>query len=270
MKNISNYEQYKSDLDLLICRGELLMLSMQNETRPEKYNEIIIKIEKNKREVLNAKPSFVRDYQGWYSEALTLIRQLLPIRINDFTRLYEKPKSRKNIAADNYSIEDFLQGAEYSRFMTNVVIVGPNAAITQFAQQQAILCGVKARFESSLFDIRQLVQADVFDSELDAATELAKHKFARAAGALAGVVLERHLSQVCENHDIQINKKNPSLSDFYTALKEASIIDQPQWRYIQHLGDIRNVCDHSKQVEPSNEQVEDLIAGTTRIIKTIY
>jgi hypothetical protein len=53
-------------------------------------------------------------------------------------------------------------------------------------QQLAILKAVKARFESSLFDIRQLVQSDLFDSELDAAKELAKHGFARAAGALAG------------------------------------------------------------------------------------
>ena len=45
-----------------------------------------------------------------------------------------------------------------------------------------------------MFDIRQLVQADLFDSELDAADELGKKKFTRAAGALAGVVLERHLS----------------------------------------------------------------------------
>lgn len=38
-----------------------------------------------------------------------------------------------------------------------------------FRQQQAILNAVKQRFESSLFDIKQLVQADLFDSELDAA-----------------------------------------------------------------------------------------------------
>jgi len=49
---------------------------------------------------------------------------------------------------------------------------------------------VKERFESSLFDIRQLVQADLFDSELEAAEELAKNRFSRAAGAVAGVVLD--------------------------------------------------------------------------------
>jgi hypothetical protein len=64
------------------------------------------------------------------------------------------------------------------------------------------------RFESSLFEIRQLVQADLFDSVLGYARELLKHKFLRAAGAIAGVVLEKHLRQVCFDHSIMITKKS--------------------------------------------------------------
>jgi hypothetical protein len=47
----------------------------------------------------------------------------------------------------------------------------------------------------SFNDIKVMVQAGLFDSDLDAAGELAKNKFTRAAGASAGVVLERHLAQ---------------------------------------------------------------------------
>jgi hypothetical protein len=129
---------------------------------------------------------------------------------------------------------------------------------------------VKTRFESSLFDIRQLVQADLFDSELDAARELGKHKFTRAAGALAGVVLERHLAQVCDNHNIKMTKKAPNIADLNNALKEASVIDVPQWRFIQHLADIRNLCDHDKKSEPTVEQVDDLIAGVMKVTKTLF
>jgi hypothetical protein len=87
---------------------------------------------------------------------------------------------------------------------------------------------VRARFESSLFEIRQLVQADLFDSELEAAEELAKNKFTRAAGAVAGVVLERHLTEACGNHAINIAKKAPGISDLNDALKDAAVIDVPQ------------------------------------------
>ena len=111
--------------------------------------------------------------------------------------------------------------------------------------------------------------ADIFDSELDAAGALAKNKFARAAGAVAGVVLEKHLTQVCENHSVKLSKKSPVVSDLNDALKEANIIDVSQWRFVQHLADIRNLCVHNKQVEPTIAQVDDLLAGINKVIKTV-
>jgi hypothetical protein len=113
------------------------------------------------------------------------------------------------------------------------------------------------------------VQADLLDSELDEADELAKNKFTRAAGALAGVVLEKHLAQVCDDHAIKVTKKAPGISDFNDLLKAANVIDVTTWRSIQHLGDIRNLCDHSKATEPTVEQVNDLVAGVKKISKTL-
>ena len=63
-------------------------------------------------------------------------------------------------------------------------------------QQTEIVRAAKARFESSLFDIKATAQADLFDSEIDASAELNKNGFARGAGAIAGVVLEGHLGPV--------------------------------------------------------------------------
>ena len=150
------------------------------------------------------------------------------------------------------------------------VVVDGKAGGPLFDQQLAILNAVKARFESSLYDIKQLVQADLFDSELDAATALLTHGFMRAAGALAGVVLERHLTQVCENHLLVIGKKNPVISDLNDALKNSGVIDVPNWRFTQHLADIRNMCDHNKKQEPTVDQVNDLILGVSKISKVIF
>ena len=113
------------------------------------------------------------------------------------------------------------------------------------------------------------MQADLFDSEIDAARELLKNKFLRAAGAIAGVVLEKHLHQVCDDHGVKITKKNPSISDLNELLKANAIIDIPQWRHIALLGDIRNLCDHNKQKEPTAQQINDLIDGTDKVLKTI-
>ena len=121
-----------------------------------------------------------------------------------------------------------------------------------------------------MFDIRQLVQADLFDSELDAAKELLKSGFIRAAGAITGVVIEKHLSQVCNNHNITFRKKNLTINDYNQELKNNEIIDMTEWRRIQFLGDIRNLCDHNKKEEPTKEQVSDLIKGTDRLIKNLF
>ncbi len=81
----------------------------------------------------------------------------------------------------------------------------------------------KRRFESSLFEIKQLVQADLLDSEIGAAQELHKSGFLRAAGAVAGVVLEKHLGQVCDNHQITISKKHPGIADLNELLKQTGL-----------------------------------------------
>jgi hypothetical protein len=266
---ISNLERYKKDLSALIAKGNKLHLAIQRECFPEEFSRLSKqKLGKEVKDVVKNLPSFSEKYQSWYFEAKMLIKQLLPDRLSDFVRYYEKPKPRKDITFENYRIEDYLQGLRVTRGAQ--IIVGPDAAIPHFRQQLAILNSVKERFESSLFDIRQLVQADLFDSELDAAKELSKNKFTRAAGGLAGVVLERHLAQVCDNHSIKITKKAPGIADLNNALKETNIIDVPDWRFIQHLADIRNLCDHDKKSEPTAEQVDDLIAGVMKVTKTLF
>jgi hypothetical protein len=269
----SNLDRYKKDLDRLIDKGLDLSLAMQRECFPEETKKSLERIHGEKTAgILKALPNFRAEYQTWYSEAKALIKQLLPDRLADLVRHYEKPKSRKEFNSETYRIEDFLLGLSATRGqgINQEKIAVPGAAFPHFMQQLAILESVRARFDSSLFDIRLLVQADLFDSELDAAKELVNNKFTRAAGALAGVVLERHLGQVCDNHGTKIAKKTPTISDLNDALKNADVIDIPQWRFVQHLGDIRNLCDHCKTQEPTSEQVNDLIDGVLKITKTMF
>ena len=166
-------------------------------------------------------------------------------------------------------IEDYLEGLRVTG-RGDAKIVGPDAAIPRFKQQVAIVQGIRDRFRSSLFDIRQLAQADLFDSELEAAKELAKNGFTRAAGTVAGVVLERHLKEVCGNHQMTVQKRNPQISDLNDALKGADVIDTPQWRSIQLLGDLRNLCAHDKESEPTADQTNDLLSGVAKVTKTIF
>lgn len=263
----ANLEKYKGDLKELVSHGELLLAAMQYECHPDAFKKAY---GKDADELIKLLPRFSSDYQSWYSAAKILIKQLLPDRLADFVRHYEKPKPRKNIDFENYRIEDYLQGLHITRGWHEEKVVGPDAAIPHLTQQLAILKSVSARFESSLFDIRQLVRADLFDSELAAAQELLKRGFIRASGAVAGVVLEKHLSQVTENHNVTTRKSNPTISDFNDYLKQADVIDIPSWRQIQRLGDIRNLCNHNKEREPTKEEAQELISGVEKFTKTLF
>lgn len=268
---ITNLERYRKDLDALIARGELLDIAMSAECYPDEITLQFKEAYGDKADsYLKGLPKFHTDYQSWYSEAKALIRQLLPDRVADFARHYEKPKPRKDITYENYRIEDYLQNLTVTRGWEKVKVVGPDAAIPHFQQQLAILQSAKKRLESSLFDIRQLVQADLLDSELDAARELAKGGYGRAAGIVAGVVLEHHLAQVCSNHATPLKKKNPTIADLNDGLKDAQVIEVSTWRFIQHLGDLRNLCGHKRSADPTPQQVDDLVAGVDKITKTLF
>jgi len=136
-------------------------------------------------------------------------------------------------------------------------------------QQVRIVEAVESRFESSLFDIHAIVQADLFDDELDSAAELSRKGFHRAAGVIAGVVLEGHLVEICAQHKLSV-PKNGSIGQLNDLLKGAEIIDVPTWRGIQRLADIRNLCDHKKADDPKKEIIQELIEGVRKVIKTIF
>jgi hypothetical protein len=270
---MSNLQRYKKDLDRLIHSGGLLMFKMEIDNIPDALRsyEKLLSIEQFadfKKELSQC--IFKNDYQSWYSESLVIIKMLLPDRLDDFIKMYKKPKTRKSITCENYVIEDYLQGLQVTHNITKDVIVGPDSAIPYFRQQIEILKSAKSRFQSSLYDIKQLLHAELFDSELEAAAEINKKGFARGAGAIAGVVLERHLAQVCANHNIMITKKNPGINDFNQPLKDTDIIEVKDWRFIQHLADIRNLCDHDKRRDPRKEEIEELILGVDKIIKSIF
>jgi len=267
----SNLDRYKKDLEALSTKGAKLLFALLAATTDKERLKKVLKIEDEEsfKKFIKELPSLESEYQVWYSEAKDLIKQILPDRLNDFVSHYEKPKSRKRITYESYRIEDCLQNLRITNGLGET-IADKSSALPHLEQQLAIVSAAKARFESSLYDIRKLVQADLFDSELDAAKELIKNGFIRASGAIAGVVLEKHLAEICDQHSIKITRSSHGISSLNDSLKKGSVIDVAQWRFIQHLADIRNLCDHDKDKEPSAEQVTGLIEGVEKVIKTVY
>ena len=217
-------------------------------------------------------------YQTWYTEATRVIRDILPERLAEFRALYdpsdgstEVPKSRLS-----YGIRHFLSG--YTRWTGGTETTGlrrpqlPYSAVAlrKLEIQVAILEAARLPLDSVLADIRGIVQADLFDSELAAARHLHENGYVRAAGVLSGVVLESHLQTVCATHSVAYQKQKPTISDLSQYLRQSGIIDLPVERRIQALADIRNLCSHKDRRDPTHDEAEQLIDGVDNTIKTIH
>lgn len=267
-KMASNLDTYKDDLRKLVDLGDKMFLDLT--LRELEKRGKLDKEQSEQRNKING--TFDKEYQRWYTESHAVVRQLASNRLGEFEVLYKGEGRRKDVNLTTYTIQDWLKGIQaginpyteekYFNDLTRVYYL--------FKVQLEVLKSVQARLESSLFNIKHLVQADLFDSELDAARELLKNGFLRGAGVVAGVVLEAHLSQICGNHGATTRKKNPTISDFNDLLKANNMIDVPQWRFIQRLGDLRNLCGHKKKREPTEEEVSELIDGVEKIIKTLF
>ena len=263
-------KRFEKELDKLRDRGAQLAVGIQYECYGEKFKRQLsttLKVDEVEKYV-KLIPNFRREYQAWYSEALSLIKQVLPDRLEDFKSYYEYRRVRKELTFENYMIRDFLQGLRVTR--RSETVVDGTAAISHFDQQLNIVEAARVTLGSALIDLTNILQADLFDSELDSARALGKSGFLRAAGAICGVILEKHLKQMCDVHGVAVKKRNPVISDFNQALRDCNLTSVPQWRFVQHLADIRNVCDHARAREPEKGEIDDLVSGTAKVLKTYF
>lgn len=102
-----------------------------------------------------------------------------------------------------------------------------------------------------LTSIKNLIQADVFDSELEQAQELLSNGYKLAAAVIAGVVLETTLRDLCYQNDLDIGKLDKMNAD----LTKLGIYNKLQQKRITALADIRNSAAHGKPEEFSDDDV---------------
>jgi len=286
------HKEIARQLDRLVREGEAIYLSVEITHRSaeerKKLEKVIEKMEDVARKAAKAAADkgeslsdelarlellqgkdFRGSYQRWYSQALRVAEQLLPDRYGEFRELYRLDKSPKELNVSVYTISDYIHGTiAPARGLDEPG--SRSVAMGKLKDQIDILSSAKARLDSLLANIEGALQATLLDDELETATELLKAKHLRSAGVVAGVVLERHLKTVLANHQISLGRKKPQIGNLNDALKKAGIFDNPRWREVQRLGDLRNLCGHDGERAPEAGEVKELIAGTEKIVKTVF
>lgn len=130
-------------------------------------------------------------------------------------------------------------------------------------QLRAVFLAVKEDFEGGyLNSLRNLVQAEVFSSELEQAQELFDRGYATAAAVIAGVVLETSLRDLCSINGIEHGSMNKMNDD----LAKAGAYNANQKKQIASLSAIRNSAAHGKPEEFTNDQVRGMIDDVQRFL----
>jgi len=229
------------------------------------YNEGV-KIAKDFQE--EKEKNFIFDYQNWYTKALKAVDSLARDRYSEFRGYYEVDPKRKHFGYGTYVIQDYMKGVRPAGFQYED-FDSRDQVLKCMLNQLSILGAIKGRVDSVLANIEGELYSELQDNEISVARQLMKVS-PRSAGALAGVVIEGHLQKVANAHEIKIAKKNPTIADLNDPLKAASVTDTATWRKISYLADLRNLCSHKKDVDPTTEQVAELIAGAEWLTKNVF
>lgn len=93
------FEKFSKALEKLINDGDMLHLAMEIDCFGQAFvDNVKEKLGEDKVEAyLKKLPDFKGKYQAWYSEAQSVVKQVLPDRLSDFQSYYEYPGSEKKL-----------------------------------------------------------------------------------------------------------------------------------------------------------------------------
>lgn len=117
-----------------------------------------------------------------------------------------------------------------------------------------------------LISFKQIIQADVFDSELEQAKSLLDSRYKNAAAVIAGTVLETAIKELCQNNGIDLEKKK--LTRLNDDLAKAGVYNTLQQKQVTALADIRNNAAHGDYEKFTQQNVEDMIKEIERFLLT--
>lgn len=151
----------------------------------------------------------------------------------------------------------------YIEFSETDVVGMYGTYLSTLKRLKAVFVAAKEDYEGGYMrTTRSLIQAEVFDSELEQAQELLRLGYKTPAAVVAGVVLETALRELCDQKEICHGKLDKMNADLFKSGKYNKL----QQKRITALADIRNSAAHGKSNEFSETDVESMIQDIERFL----
>lgn len=205
--------------------------------------------------------AFEEGYQSWYSRALPLMKALALDRYAEFQSYYVVDPRYPWGDTTSFVIQDYFRGRESADAAEDTARC--------FRNQLTILKSVSDRLTWSQMDTADQAARSLQLAALESARELIRIS-ERAAGALAGTVLQTFLATLASKHQLKFRKNSPTSRDYAEALKSANALDIPIWSQCTWLAEIHDRSIQADGEGPTKAQVRDLIDGTHWLITNVF
>ncbi|CAH1386370.1 hypothetical protein [Candidatus Nitrotoga sp. M5] len=126
-------------------------------------------------------------------------------------------------------------------------------------QSYGVLLSAKDDFENgALFEVKKLIEADLFDEFLEQAEHLLEANYYQASAVIAGSVLEDGLRKLCVGSAITLPDK-PKLDWMNAQLAKSGAYNKLTQKKITALADLRNSAAHGNWNEFESSDVISMI-----------
>ena len=206
------------------------------------------------------------------AQQLVELERTRQTKYSEFSGSYEQvdPELMLNWCVKARSLLSNACGKESEHYQSFVKAEEPSSyggTYETFKRIRAVFGAAREDFEGGyLVAIRNLVQAEIADSELDQARELHKSGYSSAAAVVAGVVLETTLRTLCDSHNVPHGKLDKMNSDLAKAGQYNSLMQ----KRVTALAAIRNSAAHGKTNEFTVSDVEAMIADVERFAQASF
>ncbi len=134
-------------------------------------------------------------------------------------------------------------------------------------QAQGVLRAAREDYANGhLFELRCLIEAEVFDDFLEHAEHLLSSGYHHAAAVIGGCVLEDGLRRLCDQRGIATSAI-PKLDTMNSDLAKAGVLTKLEQKKVTALADLRNKAAHGRWKEFEREDVEEMLGGVRRFME---
>ena len=211
-------------------------------------------------------PQLTIKYETWYTNALRVVQNLIPERLEDFVSAYKNNRSGA-IGYSTYTIQDYLLGIKVDRSSKadfNSALLFERLTL----RQAGILNSALQTKPVSANTSENPFQEEFYERALDKAQKLFEMGQLVPAGVLAGTVLENYLKWMCRRRNIKINEELLSTEEMNDSLYKFQTYKHTTWLRIRGLIPLADACLDPKKKNPPPKKIGALISGLKKVLHT--